>query len=95
MKFVFLLLFLLLSTEAGAQPANQNGTADPDAIRRCRSYAECTLVWGGCSDVAINKKYVSQFQASSACQQSSAHNPKAVPTCLEGLCIVSAPDEKK
>jgi len=89
------LAIFLVAAEAWAQPGDQNGVADPDVTRRCQSYLECTLIWSGCGDVAINKKYAGQFKPSTACLQSTAHDPKAVATCTDRLCVVSTTEEKK
>ncbi len=55
---------------------------------RCQSYDECTIVWGGCGDVAVNKLYAPQFMTSELCDKSLPHNPKALPTCTNGFCTV-------
>ena len=88
----FLIIFLI-SLPAAAQIADEQ--ADTEAMRRCQSYTDCALVWGGCSDVAINKRYVNAFKPATACLQSSAHDPKALPTCTDHLCVVVVPDKTK
>lgn len=95
-RTVLLTLVLMLSgISAWAQDGYVTQPINPDDMHRCRSFADCTLVWGGCSDAAINKAYVNQFKPAPACAASAPHDPKAMPTCTNGMCVVAAPDEKK
>jgi len=82
-----LMLALLVSSNAWAQANTVN------VIQQCRSFAECTIVWGGCSDVAINKQYIKQFQPTSVCSQTKSHDPRAVPTCEDNVCVVASQDK--
>jgi hypothetical protein len=60
---------------------------DLSPMQQCQSYADCTIVWGGCSDVAINKAYVSQLKQATVCLSPKPHDPKADPTCKQGRCV--------
>ena len=104
-RALLLILIILFAAQAHAQtiltpqaqPQQQplNGAIDPKVMQRCRSFSECTLVWGGCADAAVNKRYVDQYKPDPACTGSKQHDPKAVPTCDEGLCVAVVPDQQK
>jgi hypothetical protein len=93
-RLLFLALFLA-SGAAWAEAGSSPNATDTDVLRRCQSYADCMLVWGGCNDMAINKRYAHQFKPSSVCAQSAPHDPKALPTCTNGLCEAVIPDNKQ
>ena len=63
------------------------------ALSACHSDDQCVVVWGGCTDVAINKLHMPLVQVpAGACTRSLPHNPKAVARCsIYGQCYVNVP----
>lgn len=90
LEFLRVALFAIFILVAAAARA-QTPAAGEDEMFRCQSYSECMIVWGGCGDVAINKRYAKLFKPSPVCTSSAPHNPKAVPTCSDGRCVAVAP----
>ncbi len=83
------MLSLLVSSGAQAQQA------DPvNVMQQCQSFDQCTIVWGGCSDVAINKAYMQQFKQATVCEQTKQHDAGAVPTCEDNKCVVATMPSK-
>jgi hypothetical protein len=74
------LIAALVSVASKAQ-GDENLAAKTSALyppaewSSCESDDQCVLVWDGCRDGAINKKYLPQFQPYTACQQSTKHTP--------------------
>src|SRR5271168_46321 len=78
--WMFFITLALFPAAACAEIVAQSQFGDNNEFLLCQSYDECMIVWGGCSDVAINKNYANQFQAATVCDATSPHDPKAVPT---------------
>ncbi|MGE3622671.1 MAG: hypothetical protein AB7H77_02180 [Bdellovibrionales bacterium] len=89
---LFPVLILTALTLSAFQARAQSNAEELAAMQQCRSYLDCTIIWSGCSDLAINKAYVEQFKQVSACSGSTPHNPKALPTCEENRCVIVVPD---
>jgi len=90
---ILILAFLLLPAQVWAQDGQPGH--DPDVMRRCQSFSDCALVWDGCADAAVNKKYVHSVAQSSICKKSIEHNPSALPTCTDDMCVVVVRNKHK
>lgn len=93
-RLIPLMMLAMLSAGAKAETASQNQFGENSEFTICQSFDECMIVWGGCADEAINKRYLNQFKESPVCTASSPHNPKAMPTCTNGKCVVVILDNK-
>jgi hypothetical protein len=82
-------LFLLVALATLVMPTAALATELPADYRKwfvCESDTECVVVWGGCGDVAVNKKYSDKITPSPVCSKSSPHNPNVVGKCINGQC---------
>src|ERR1700728_3144015 len=93
MRFIPLIMLALLSFAACAESLPENRFGPNNEFIQCQRYDECMIVSGGCGDEAINKRYLDQFKPAAACLASSLHDPRAVPTCTDGKCVVVIPEK--
>jgi hypothetical protein len=63
----------------------------PSTWLQCKINSDCVKIFG-CTDMAINKNYLAQWQATfKGCDASQKPNPDAVALCMTGHCVVAVP----